>query len=172
MNSLLLRLLAVMMLLPASTLNAQQEQEAERLLQLFYDNEYSDWQVAKTYLDSAVALTDQVSDLRTLGRIELYQGWFFQDISEFDSCRAHFYKSLEYYQQAKSYNDMADVYGNLGNAYVDINDFTTALDYQMKSLDLNEKILLLAKDSLQLSEAEKGRAYAWTNISSIFLQYW
>lgn len=145
-----------------------QDERVEALLEQFYEHEYSDWELAKAYLDSADAEASLQNSQMTLGRLSLYKGWYFQDIAEFDSCRHYFFQALEHYQKANSYNDIADVYGNLGNAYVDIEDYSTALDYQMKSLDLNEKILLLSKNEEQMSEAEKGRAYAWTNISSIF----
>jgi len=145
-----------------------QDDKIEYYLEQFYQFEYSDWDKAKSFLDSADALATEHTGLLTLGRLELYKGWYLQDIAEFDSSRYHFFRSLDYYKQAQSFNDIADVYGNIGNAYVDVEDFSSALDYQMKSLDLNEKILLLSKDEHQLKEAEKGRAYSWTNLSSIF----
>ena len=98
----------------------------------------------------------------------MFTGWYYQDISEFDTSRSYFFKALDHYSAARDYNKMADTYGNLGNAFIDIGDMKTALEYQMKSLQLNEQIILLTSDEDQMGHALRGRAYAWSNISSIY----
>ena len=75
---------------------------------------------------------------------------------------------MDHYTNAKNYNKIADVYGNIGNSYLDVGDLKNALEYQLKSLRTNEKILLLSKDEEMLHYAYKGRAYAWTNLSNIY----
>lgn len=148
--------------------SSAQKTQIDYYLDQFSDFEYSDSEKAKAYLDSANTLAPQESNLLTLGRLELYRGWYLQDIGQFDSSRYHFFQSLDFFKKTNSYNDIADAYGNIGNAYADVENFREALDYQMKSIDLNEKILLLSKDSSQREMAERGRAYAWSNLSSVF----
>ena len=144
------------------------KEKVEYLLDQFQFYEYLDWDTAKLYLDSALDLSKGTKDLMLLGQLELYQGWYYQDISNFDQSREHFFNSLEYYCKANSYNKVADVYGNLGNAYHDIGDLKTSLDYQIKSLETNESIILMSKDQVAIDKAIRGRAYCWSNISTIY----
>ena len=144
------------------------DEKVEAYLNNFYELEYTDISAAKTSLDSALALTNKVKSPMTLGRLKMYQGWYLQDLGEYDSSRACFYQSLTHYTQANSYNDIADVYGNLGNSYMDIGDIKMSLDFQLKSMNLNESIISLSKDAEMKERAIKGRAYAWTNIAGIY----
>lgn len=147
---------------------SQTTEKAEEYLELFGDYEYVDQEKAKAYLDSAQSLENEIKDQEILGKIDLYTGWFYQDISQFDRSRDFFFKSLDHYAKAGNYNRIADVYGNLGNSFLDVGDLKNALDYQLKSLRTNEKILLLSNDEEMLHYANKGRAYAWTNLSNIY----
>ncbi|MBD3638571.1 MAG: SpoIIE family protein phosphatase [Crocinitomicaceae bacterium] len=144
------------------------DEKIENYLDQFSYYEYLDWDTAKMYLDSALTASKGISDPMLMGRLDLYQGWYFQDISQYDSSKAYFFKALDHYTQANSYNHIADVYGNLGNAFMDLGDIKGSLDYQMKSLQTNEQIILLSKDERAIDRAIRGRAYAWSNISNIY----
>lgn len=147
---------------------SQDLEEIDFHLDQFAELEYVDIKVAKAHLDTAELLLSNTNHLILKGRLALYKGWYFQDVSHFEDSRAHFFQALEFFTQANAYNDIADAYGNLGNAFLDVGDLKSSLDYQLKSLEINEKILRLSDDPEALEQAEKGRAYAWSNISNIY----
>ena len=60
------------------------EEKVEYYLELFGDYEYVDFDTAKIYLDSARQFGKDATDQNTLGKLELFSGWFYQDISQFD----------------------------------------------------------------------------------------
>lgn len=143
-------------------------EEVEYYLGQFAYYEYLDWDSAKIYLDSAVHIGEQADDLLIHGKLDLYTGWYYQDIAQFDTSRSFFYKALDHFIAANSYNKIADTYGNIGNSYLDVGDMKNALDYQLKSLQMNEQIILLSKEEEAIEAAIRGRAYAWSNISNIY----
>jgi serine phosphatase RsbU (regulator of sigma subunit)/tetratricopeptide (TPR) repeat protein len=149
-------------------LNAQNEQ-FENYLSEFHDWEYSDNYIAKQYLDSAESLLDQISDPKLLGDYDLYQGWYYQDLSKYEVSREWFFKALDHYKEAGAYQNVANAYGNIGNAYFDIDDLAKSLEYHQKSILLNEQIAFSATDPEQREGAEKGKAYAFTNVASVYL---
>ncbi|MEX1001933.1 MAG: SpoIIE family protein phosphatase [Crocinitomicaceae bacterium] len=157
-----------LLLLKTSPAQDAVQDKIQYYLDQFSEYEYEDVLKAKSYLDSAENLMDKTVDQELHGKFNLYKGWYYQDISEFDKSRHFFYRSLDNYLEAGNYNDVADVYGNLGNAYLDINDLKTSLGYQLKSLQINESILLLSENEVQRDKAERGRAYAWSNIAGIY----
>ncbi|MFT4602855.1 MAG: tetratricopeptide (TPR) repeat protein, partial [Arenicella sp.] len=146
-----------------------QDEQFENYLEQFQELEYSDNYVAKLYLDSAASLESQISDPSLLGDYCLNQGWYYQDISKYELSREWFFKALDNYESASAYQKVANAYGNIGNAYFDIDHLAKSLEYHQKSILLNEKIAFIVTDSSQREEAERGKAYAFTNVASVYL---
>jgi serine phosphatase RsbU (regulator of sigma subunit) len=146
----------------------EKTEKVEYYLNQFSYYEYMSWDTAKWYLDSAVEQASGSRDPMVLGKVDLYQGWYFQDISEFDSSRTFFFYALDHFTRANSYNKIADTYGNIGNAFLDVGDLKSSLEYQLKSLETNEQIIILSKDNSAIEAAIRGRAYAWSNLSNIY----
>ncbi|UKN01904.1 SpoIIE family protein phosphatase [Paracrocinitomix mangrovi] len=144
------------------------DEKVEYYLGQFSYYEYMDWDSALMYLDSATIQGENVKDDFTHGLIDLHKGWYYQDISAYDTSKSFFFSSLEYFKSANAYQKVADVYGNLGNAFLDVGDLKNSLDYQLKSLETNEAILMMSADEDTREMAIRGRAYAWSNISSIY----
>jgi len=161
-------LLLVTVLIVTKSICAQEE-KFKGYLEKFQEWEYSDNYVAKQYLDSAENLIDEINDPSLLGDYALYQGWYYQDISDYDLCREWFFKALEHYKVANAYQKVANAYGNIGNAYFDIDDLAKSLEFHQKSILLNEQIAFAAPDSVQREAGERGKAYAFTNVASVYL---
>ena len=137
-------------------------------LEQFKQFEYQDFDHALAHLDTAKKLSVNISDQLTLGYTDMYTGWYFQDISNYDSAEVYFFKALDHYTTANNYNEIANAYGNIGNIYLDKGQLEKSLDYQLKSVQVNDAILLFSDNESWEEAARRGRAYAWSNIANIY----
>ncbi len=167
-KNFIFKLLILAAILLSASESIGQVEKFTQHLENFQKWEYVDNYVAKQYLDSAETLVDQISDPMLLGDYSLYQGWYYQDISKYKKSRDCFFESLEHYKKANAYQKIANAYGNLGNAYFDIDDLAQSLEYHQKSIVLNEKIAFAVTDSTAKDQAERGKAYAFTNVASVY----
>ncbi len=158
---------ACLLLFASSSLQAQ-EGKLKSYLNSFQDYEYSDVYLAKIYLDSATQILPEIQDPKLIGDYYIHEGWYFQDIAKYEKSRESFFKALKEYQSINAYQQIADAYGNIGNAYFDVDELSNSLKYHQKSLVLNEKIAFSATDSLEIDLAERGKAYAYTNLAAIY----
>lgn len=149
------------------TVSAQTD-EFKKHLSNFQDYEYSDNYLAKQYLDSAEILLPQLTDPLLIGDFYIHEGWYFQDVSNFEKSRESFFKALNEFQKINAYQKIADAYGNIGNAYFDIDELSQSLEYHQKSLILNEKIAYSSRDSIKTGLAERGKAITYTNLAAIY----
>lgn len=123
---------------------------------------------AKMYADSAMIYALWSKDDVYIARAHQYMGWHYEDISAFKEARTQYYASLKFYKKAGDQQGIADAYGNLGNAYGAMDLFKKSLEYQLKSLTANEKILLKIKDPEKRDRAQQGKTYALHNIAVIY----
>ena len=144
------------------------EKNADRCFILFQGYEYSDSLMARTYADSGLHYALKTENNELKARAHQFRGWNWQDRSKFKQAKNDFYKSLMYMKRAGSRQGIADAYGNLGNAYLDMNEYVKSLKYQHLSLNANEKIIAGNLDEQELANAKEGRAYALHNICSIY----
>lgn len=135
----------------------------------FQVNEYTAPAKARIYVDSALYFAKRSKNNYLLGQAYMYQGWMYQDLSEFKTSNELFYKSLAYFKKTGKTQAIADAYGNLGNSYLDLHEYRKSLDYQLLSLDENEKVIRSKKASKQeIQQAKIGRTYALHNIGDIY----
>ncbi len=134
----------------------------------FQDFEYKDTMKSRIYTDSALFFAYRTGSDELKGRAHQFKGWFYQDCSRFKDANAQFYKSLAFLKRAGNEQGVADAYGNLGNSFLDMNEFQKSLDYQQLSLAANDKIIASKPDKEALEWAKEGRTYALHNIAAIF----
>ncbi len=134
----------------------------------FQTYEYEDHVLARKYADSGMFYAKRTKNDQLLGKAYMYMGWLFQDLSQFKQANEQFYKSLAYLKKAEDQQGIADAYGNLGNSYLDMREFRKSLDYQLLSLDENEKIIRSKPNKEQLQAAHTGKTYALHNIGEIY----
>jgi len=103
-----------------------------------------------------------------IGRAHQFVGWYYQDRAKFKLANDHFYKSLSYLRKANNKQGVADAYGNLGNSYLDIEDYQKSLNNQLKSLEVNEEIIKSKPPKGEMHDAKLGRTYALHNIGAIY----
>lgn len=141
---------------------------AERYFILFVQNEYGDSLKARNYADSGLYLAKKVNSTYLLAIAYQMKGWFLQNTSQFKEAQESFFNSLENFKKVGSKQGVADAYGNIGNTYLDLNDYYKSLDYQLLSLEKNEKILSGEVEGNILADAIEGKTIALHNISSIY----
>lgn len=141
---------------------------ATRCFVSFQELEYVDMDKAKMYADSAMIYALRSKDNSFIARAHQFNGWHYEDVSLFKKARESYYNSLKFYQKSGDEQGIADAYGNIGNAYLDMNLFQKSLEYQLKSMTANEKILLKVKDEDGLNRAKQGKTYALHNIAAIY----
>lgn len=142
--------------------------QAQKYFRLFSINEYTNVKKARAYADSGLFFAKQTNNPIIIATGYQYLGWYYQDRSKYKLANEQFYKSLSYFRKADYKQGIANAYGNLGNSYLDMEDFQKSLKNQLRSLQVNEEILAgkLVKDELE--NALEGRAYAWSNIAAIY----
>ncbi|MFT5779671.1 MAG: serine phosphatase RsbU (regulator of sigma subunit) [Crocinitomicaceae bacterium] len=144
------------------------EEEISRCFRLFQDAEYVDNAEAKIYADSGLYYALKGGNPQFLGQAHQFMGWHHQDMSAFKEARSEFYLSLESFIKAGDKQGVADAYGNLGNAYFDMDLYKKSLEYQIKSLEQNERILVEVIGKKARERALEGKTYALHNIASIY----
>ncbi len=138
---------------------------------LFQDFEYEDSLKARIHVDSGLYYAKRSNSPRLIGLAYQFQGWFLQDKSFYQQSNDAFFKALDFFERAKDQQGVANMYGNIGNSYLDINDFESSLDYQFRSLKENEKILENDEASVDAYDnAVEGKTYALHNIGSIYAE--
>ena len=141
---------------------------AYHYFKLFEKYEYTDVDLARKYVDSALYFAKKTKSPKILGRAYQYMGWYYQDQSKFSKANELFYKSLAYLRKANDEQGIADAYGNLGNSYFDMKDYQKALDFQLLSLSQNERILKKRTNTDAVHNALQGQTYALHNIGAIY----
>ncbi len=153
--------------------NLSAQRSKDSVSALYYFNqfqkfEYEDYDLAKRYADSGLYFAKRTGIDHLLGKAHMYMGWFYQDLSQFKQSNEHFYKSLAYLKKANDHQGVADAYGNIGNSYLDMREFRKSLDYQLLSLDENDKIIHSNPSKKDLKTALTGKTYALHNIGEIY----
>lgn len=141
---------------------------AIRYFQLFQNYEYQDTFKSRIYSDSGIYYAKRANSNALMGRAHQFKGWYFQDCSRFKDANTEFYKSLSYLKKARDKQGIADAYGNIGNSYLDMNEFRKSLDYQQLSLIENNKIISSNPNKEELKWAKEGKTFALHNIAAIF----
>ncbi len=134
----------------------------------FQDVEYVDTLLARVFADSGHYYAMKTGDPMLIGKSHQYLGWYHQDQSNFVRAREEFFKCLKEYKRINFTQGIADCYGNIGNSYFDMDLYQKALDYQLKALEANEKIIESNPNEDDLAYAQEGKTYALHNISSIY----
>jgi serine phosphatase RsbU (regulator of sigma subunit) len=135
---------------------------------LFEEHEYGDVNLAKKYVDSAVYFALRSDNAQLIGRSYQYMGWYYQDRAIYSKANNYFFKSLAFFRKAKLDQGIADAYGNIGNAYFDMGEYQKSLDFQLLSLEQNEKIIKRKPKGYKHHMALQGETYALHNIGSIY----
>lgn len=141
---------------------------AVKYFNLFQEFEYMDTAKAREYSDLAMKYAYRSNSPNLKGRAHQFKGWYLQDCSRFKEANNHYYKALVFLKKAGNMQGVADAYGNIGNSYLDMNDFQKSLDYQHLSLRENEKILAAKPDKEAKKWATIGKTYALHNIAALF----
>ncbi|HIP31296.1 MAG TPA: tetratricopeptide repeat protein, partial [Crocinitomicaceae bacterium] len=137
---------------------------------LFQDFEYEDSLKARVHVDSGLYYAKRSNSPHLIGLAYQFQGWFLQDKSFYQQSNDAFFKALDFFERANDQQGVANMYGNIGNSYLDINDFENSLDYQFLSLKENEKILENEVSGDAYDNAVEGKTYALHNIGSIYAE--
>ena len=165
------RLLIILPLFFCNNLEAQKISDSIQTLEYFhlFDLfEYEDTLKARTYADSGMYFAKQSGNNELIGRAHQYMGWYYQDHAKYQKATNHFYKSLNYLRKSNNRQGIADAYGNLGNSFLDVEDYRNSLDNQLKSLTVNEEIIDSKPSKKDLIEAVQGRTYALHNIGAVY----
>lgn len=172
MSYRLLHILIVFLpLLFYNNLEAQKSRDSIQTIkcfQLFENYEYEDTLKARLYVDSGMYYARKTESNGLIGKAHQFLGWYYQDRAKFKFATNHFYKSLGYFRKAKNKQGVADAYGNLGNAFLDVEDYRNSLDNQLKSLTVNEEIIKSKPSKDALANAKLGRTYALHNIGAVY----
>lgn len=168
-----LSILLLFLLFSVPFAGAQQTVQKDSTSALYYflrfqEYEYQDTMWARVYSDSGLYYAYRAGIDELKGQAHQFKGWYLQDCSRFRDANEEFYKSLAFQKKAGNQQGIADAYGNLGNSYLDMNEFRKSLDYQQLSLSVNSKIIASKPDKESLRRAEEGRTYALHNIAAIF----
>lgn len=143
--------------------------QAYRQFERFQHFEYLDTSKARLHSDSALYFARRSKSTDILARAQQFKGWYFQDQSRFSEAKDYFSKSLAGFIETQNKQGIADAYGNLGNICLDMKDYVSSLDYQLKSVRQNEAILRSKTLSdNERARAQEGKTYALSNIASIF----
>lgn len=104
-----------------------------------YESDKYLYQSLKIYTD----LKDTSGLLKICNAIaSYYVDRFNKDITQkkyFDSSIVYFNKGIECAKQSKRYGDLGKMYGNLGDLFYQNKDYTTAMFYNEKSLEIHRK---------------------------------
>jgi serine phosphatase RsbU (regulator of sigma subunit) len=141
---------------------------AIKYFNLFQEYEYRDTAKAREYSDVALKYAYRSGSNDLKGRAHQFKGWYYEDCSRFKEANQQYYKALVYLKKAGNRQGIADAYGNLGNSYLDLNDFQKSLDYQHLSLRENKKILGGKITKEEREWANIGKTYALHNIAALF----
>lgn len=141
---------------------------AKYYFEQFQIAEYVDQDLAEKYIDSGLYYALLTKDDKLIGRGYMYKGWLEQDKSAYRAANKFFYKSLTHLKRANDLQGIADAYGNLGNSYLDIQEYQKSLNYQLLALDANDAILKKELTEDQLYNAMIGKTYALHNIGAIY----
>jgi serine phosphatase RsbU (regulator of sigma subunit) len=139
-------------------------------MDLFDEFEYQDTLLARRYADSVLYFAKENNGNWLMGRAHQYMGWYLQDRARFGEANSQFYKSLSYLRKAKDAQGIADAYGNLGNSYLDIDEYQKSLNSQLLSLTANENILKGNPVGDDLLHARRGLTYALSNIGAVYAE--
>ncbi|MDX2360387.1 MAG: SpoIIE family protein phosphatase [Crocinitomicaceae bacterium] len=141
---------------------------AVHYFKVFREYEYSDSSKARIYADSSIfyAYASGINDLK--GRAHQFRGWYYQDRSRFKDANKEFYASLTFLKACGNEQGVADAYGNLGNSYLDMEEYHKSLDYQVLSLEANKTILATNPTGETKTWAEEGNTIALHNIAAIY----
>ena len=142
--------------------------KARKYFTLFENFEYENVNLAKKYADSSVHYALRSKNPELIGRAYQYLGWYYQDRAIYTKANTNFFKSLSYFRKAKIDQGIADAYGNIGNSYFDMGEYQKSLDFQLLSLEQNEKIIKKKPKGYKRHTALQGEAYALHNIGSIY----
>ncbi len=137
-------------------------------LNKYLEVEYIDNDQSKIYADSSLYYALRTQDPALIGKAFQYKGWYFQNTTSFLKAREMFFKSLDQFKKSGKKQLIADAYGNIGNSYLDTEEYTKSLDYQLMSLELNEAILAQNPKGKEKKVALEGRTIALHNIASIY----
>ena len=143
---------------------------AYKYFDLFNVNEYGDSTQARMYADSGLYFAERSGSDYILGKAYQFIGWHFQDHSLYEKSRESFFTSLAYMKKSGNPQGIGDAYGNLGNAFLDVDDYQNSLDYQLLSLDASEEILRTFPTGDILKQAKIGKTYTLHNIGAIYLE--
>lgn len=143
---------------------------AHKYFNLFQNWEYENAKLAKKYIDSGMYYALRTKDDKIIGKGHMFLGWLYQDESKFKEANLEFYKSLAYLKKIGDKQGVADAYGNLGNSYFDLNEYQKSLDYQLLSVDENDKIIRSKASEEEKQTARLGRTYAMHNIGAIYAE--
>lgn len=141
---------------------------AKYYFEQFQRYEYVDGHLAEVYVDSGMYFAKRTKRNDLIGKAYMFKGWLEQDQSQFRRAKDNFAQSLSYLKKAGDEQGVADAYGNLGNAYLDMIEYQKSLDYQLLALDANQKIIDGNPKGSALAAAEVGRTYALHNIGAIY----
>ena len=162
--------IAILFVAYTATSQSNDVKMAHKYFNLFQNWEYENARLAKKYVDSGMYFALRTKDNQIIGKGHMFMGWLYQDESKFKEANLEFYKSLAYLKKAGDRQGVADAYGNLGNSYFDLHEYQKSLDYQLLSVDENDKIIRSKVSEEEKQTARLGRTYAMHNIGAIYAE--
>lgn len=148
----------------------EEERNFFRYFQGYLKVEFADPKLAAIYADSCLFWARKTENDAKIGTAFQCKGWYEESRSRFKESLNYYYQSLSYMKKAENQQGIADAYGNLGNAYYELNDLTKCLEMQLLSLDFYEKILEDNPNATESAEALEGRSIALHNTGDLYLE--
>ncbi len=141
--------------------------DAYRLIGLYYQS-IKQYQKAidanKQSYDIAASVSDSAKMAAALNHI----AWYYYEMGNLDKSLETYHKNIGFYDP-RGNNDLANVYGNMGNIYRDWGRYPEAIDYYNKSIELSGKnhdmynLSWLYKDISKLYERTGDYRQAYEN---------
>ena len=100
----------------------------------------SDFEKAGDYVNKGIELAKQLPDSSMLAELYFQKGLIKYYASNNKEALKCYYLALNYYMLHDMTQEIADSYQNMGMIWDDLDDTTRALDYYLKSLELNHKL--------------------------------
>ncbi|MGD0710746.1 MAG: adenylate/guanylate cyclase domain-containing protein [Bacteroidales bacterium] len=110
---------------------------------------------AYIYLNKALAVAVKINQRKYLARAVYLMGSHYFRVAEYTNAIAYFIKAAELFSETKNDNGLASVYNNIGNVYINMEEYDHALKYEHKALEIQLKL-------------KSGRANTLNSIGNIF----
>ncbi|PLX02701.1 MAG: hypothetical protein C0594_11620 [Marinilabiliales bacterium] len=150
--------------------NDDAENKVDLLLEMFLEYEYSDTQLARSYLNEALKLSTNNHYQEGLATTYQYIGYFMEDAGNYSEAHDNYQRFLSITKNIKDSLRIADAYNNIGNIYLFQGNYLKAIENYEIALAIGES----KKDTNLLSKCVNnlGISYFYLRKDTVALEYY